>query len=289
MRVNNLNIALVPNVSKENVVFYTKKIIQLFLSFNVNVMTLEKNREFFEDFNCEFLRKDLLYKNCDVIVAIGGDGTLIHAAAFACVYEKPIVGVNLGRLGFVTEIEKNELYRLSKIVYKDYKIEKRMMLDVTVENGTNAKKVYSALNDIVISAEKICSLIDINLSFENTNHLKFRSDGIIIATPTGSTAYSLSAGGPIIDPCMNCLLVTPVCSHSLFSRPMIFNEDDVLKFSFKTKNKSNIYLSVDGNGFPLDENCALKIKKSSKYLKLISFNDYSFYDRIINKLVQRKI
>lgn len=289
MRVNNLNIALVPNISKENVVFYTKKIIKLFLSFNANVMILEKNREFFKDFNCEFLSEDLLYKNCDVIVAIGGDGTLIHAASFACVYEKPIVGVNLGRLGFVTEIEKNELDKLSKIIYKDYKIEKRMMLDVTVESENNTKNIYSALNDIVISSEKICSLIDIDLTFNTASPLKFRSDGIIISTPTGSTAYSLSAGGPIIDPCMNCSLVTPICSHSLFSRPMIFSEDALLKFSFKTKNMNNICLSVDGKIFILNENYKLTVGKSRKYLKLISFNDDSFYDRIITKLAQRKI
>ena len=288
MKVNTLKIALIPNMSKPDVVFYTKKVIKIFSTFNFSIIMSNKYKLYFKNLNCEFLDDGLLYKSCDIFITIGGDGTLIHSAVYAAIYEKPILGINLGRLGFVTEIEKNDLYKLKRIAKGDYTIEKRMMLDITLKNKNSNIKKYYALNDAVIFGRGVSNLIDINMTLNKAEFCSIRADGIIISTPTGSTAYSLSAGRPIIDPCMNCILTTQICSHSLFSRPMIFSKDSLLIFSFDLSRNNNISLSIDGSNIDLDDNYTIEISSSEKSLKLISFKDNSFYKKITTKLSQRK-
>lgn len=280
-----MKVALVPNMSKKSAIFYTRKIIKLLLKFNINVIISETTKIHFENFGCAFLPDDDLYSSCDVVVTVGGDGTLIHAAIYAAMYEKPILGVNLGRLGFVTEVEKTELHKLSRLATFDYSVESRMLLKIALKNS-GTTKTYHALNDAVISSALVSNLIDINMSLNGAELCSIRADGIIVATPTGSTAYSLSAGGPIIDPCMNCILTTPICSHSLFSRPMVFSEKSVLALSFSA-NK-NLFLTIDGRSTLLNDGATVEISASEKNLKLISFKDTSFYQKITSKLSERK-
>ena len=289
MKVSNLKIALEPNILKKNSVFYIKKIIKILSDYGVDAIIDLKYEEYFKNLKCHFLERSNLYKSCDIVLTVGGDGTLIHSAILAAKYEKPIVGFNLGRLGFVTAIEKNETFKLLKLIKNDYKIENRMLIKVTLNKKNNKKFFYYAMNDAVISGLGNSSLIDFNMYLNNENFCFFRADGLIISTPTGSTAYSLSAGGPIVDPCINCILTTPICPHSLISKPMIFSGDSKLKISFNSKKNNNICLYVDGSDVSLKDCSFLEIESADKSLKMISFNEDHFYNRIISKLSQRKI
>ena len=289
MKVSNLKIALEPNILKKNAVFYVKKFNKIFSDYDIDVIIDLKYKEYFKSLNCNFLEQTDLYKSCDIVLTVGGDGTLIHSAILAAKYEKPIVGFNLGRLGFVTEIEKDETFKLLKLIKSDYKIENRMLLKIILNKKNNEKLVYYAINDAVISSAVISSLIDINMNLDGENFCFFRADGLIVSTPTGSTAYSLSAGGPIVDPCINCILTTPICPHSLVSKPMIFSGESKLQVSFSSKKNNDIHLYIDGLNISLKDCKFLEIEAADKKLKLISFNENHFYNRIISKLSQRKI
>lgn len=288
MKVIALQVALVPNVTKKDAIFYAKKVIKILLKFNINVIISEKYKKFFDAERCSFVNEGNLYKICDIILTLGGDGTLIHAANLAATYTKPILGINLGKLGFVTEVEKNELYKLHKLVQKDYAIEDRMLLEVSLIQSKCTKNFY-ALNDAVISSALVSNLIETYVALDGEDIQTIRADGLIIATPTGSTAYALSAGGPIIDPTMRCIALTPICAHSLFARPMIFSESSTLTFSFNFNKSTHAFLTIDGSSFTLNRDDTVKIRASSKTLKLIKLNNDSFCKKVTKKLAARNI
>ena len=162
---------------------------------------------------------------CDVFIAIGGDGTIIHTAKLAASLGKPILGVNAGTLGFTAGVERHQLSLLANLVKGEYREERRLMLSVELSSGGETRGFY-AINDAVLSGEP-AKIIDYNMVLGRRSY-RYRADGFIVATPTGSTAYSLSAGGPVIEPNMNCLVYTPICPHSLFNRSVIFGADSHL-------------------------------------------------------------
>ncbi len=224
-----------------------------------------------------------LCEKSDIIITVGGDGTIMRYAKLAAKYNKPVLGINAGRLGFLATLESDQLNQISRLASGDYKIEDRMMLEVTAtENGEN-KGTFYALNDMVITSGFISRLIDISVYF-GSDAIKYRSDGLIVSTPTGSTAYSLSAGGPIVEPTTENIILTPICSHSLNARPIIIGTNKTLNFKANTTKRCEIYLSVDGrkalNVKPFTE---ISVKKSQNFVKLIKFNDNSFYKTISQK------
>lgn len=171
---------------------------------------------------------DALIRESDVTVALGGDGTIIHTAKRAAICGRAVLGINGGRLGFMAGLEADELERLSALIRGEYTVEKRMLLDIVVQTGEGGGTRYSALNEAVVSRGSLSRMIELEVSNRGERVARYRADGVIVATPTGSTAYSLSAGGPVIDPALRCLLLTPVCPHSLHSRSYLFDEDAVL-------------------------------------------------------------
>jgi len=225
--------------------------------------------------------------DCEVVITIGGDGTILEIGKQAAKANKPLLGINTGRLGFMATLEKDELNKLKRLKDGNYTISRRMLLDVNIGG-----KACQALNDVVLH-RKQTRLPDFSVYrndvAEDTEILKFRADGIIISTPTGSTAYSLSAGGPIIEPEMECFLVTALCPHSLFNRPMIFSPNTPLCVLFE-----NVIVSVDGaaeqepqcNGLCSFPTGKIIITKSSNYLDLIDINGNNFYESIHNKLMK---
>lgn len=218
-----------------------------------------------------------LYDLADIIITIGGDGTIIRYAKLAALKGKPVLGINAGRMGYLANIEQNELSLISKLVNKEYTIENRMMLNVEVFENGNKINQYTAVNDAVITSGFISRIIDISVSL-GKDTINYLADGLIVSTPTGSTAYSMSAGGPIIDPLAECMCITPICSHSLSAKPIILGgENEVLLKSF-SKKRTEIYLTVDGrkvaNVKPYTE---IKITKSPNTVKLLRLNDRSFY------------
>lgn len=229
------------------------------------------------------LPEDKLYKAADLIITIGGDGTIIRYAKRAALDDKPVLGINAGRVGYLANIEQNELSLLSKLKKKEYFVEKRMMLSVSVcENGRKINE-YNALNDAVITSGFISRIIDISV-FLGRDSISYRADGLIMSTPTGSTAYSMSAGGPIIDPLTESMCITPICSHSLSAKPILLGADNTVKLKAFSKKRTDIYLTVDGKKV-----CSVKpytdiyISKSKQFVKLIRLNDRSFYKTLSNK------
>ncbi len=227
--------------------------------------------------NYEHAPEDDLYKLADVIITIGGDGTIIRYAKRAALDSKPVLGINAGRMGYLADIEQNELHLISNLIKGDYKIENRMMLDVSFYENGNKLGQYSALNDAVITSGFISRIIDISVAVER-DAINYRADGLIVSTPTGSTAYSMSAGGPIIDPSTENICITPICSHSLSAKPILMSANTTLSLKSFSKKRTEIYLTVDGrkvaNVKPYSE---IKITKSKNSVQLIRLSNRSFY------------
>ena len=222
-------------------------------------------------------------KTSDFAIAFGGDGTIIHAAKLCSAYKKSVLGINGGRLGYTAGIEQDELELLKKLKLGEYFIDKRMMLEVTVSGENGEKKLYCA-NDAVVSRGSLSRIVDISLEVGENEILHTRSDGVIVSTPTGSTAYSLSAGGPILDPSVGGILITAVCPHSLYSRPIVLNEKETVKIKVKQTGDLEAYLTVDGEtGIKLNQNDIVTVKKSNDFtVDFIRIKNESFMN-ILNK------
>lgn len=211
----------------------------------------------------------------DLIISLGGDGTVMHGCQYALKYSAPIVGINIGKLGFLTQIDINDIYILKNFFSKKYKIDERVVLEVNINNNT-----YYAINDLVVARGKFVKLINLNLYCNNQKVCKYRADGMIIATPTGSTAYSLAAGGPIVDATIKGMIVTPISSHSLKDRSIIFDKDK--KLSVESLSDDSLMISCDGNIVDeIQRNDKVYVKISNKICKFINF-DTRYYLKIFD-------
>ncbi len=225
----------------------------------------------------------------DLAIAIGGDGTTLNVAKRASINNKPTLGINAGRLGFMSGLEKNELSLLSNVVSGDYITEERMMLKATVIKNGAVISEHHCLNDAVITRGDVARLIDINVFCEGRTVTGVRADGIIVSTPTGSTAYSMAAGGPVVSPDNSCFVVTPICPHSLVNRSIVFSSDKELSLSVGNDKNCNVYLSVDGeSSVPIDSETDITISKSEYTAKLIKVKPDNFYEILNKKLIERR-
>ena len=286
-----MKIAILPNLNKENAHMHTVRIIKRLLELQADILMYAKYKDFF-NFD-KILFYDDFYKMvacCDVVITIGGDGTIIHAAKHAAIANKPLLGINLGRIGFVAGLEIDELDRLQQLITGNYKLEKRMMLAVTINADDKKEKIY-ALNDVVISRGSLSRIIDLNVCFNDNKICGYRADGLIISTPTGSTAYSLSAGGPVIEPLMRCMLLTPICSHSLFSRSVLFGEDAKLSVQAASRDDDNeVFLTIDGEtSIQLNTGDSIDITIADIDVNLIKLKDKDFYEILNEKLSERRM
>ena len=258
----------------------------LIAAFNRDkIIRINKNREEFR-----YLPLDSVYAEADILIVLGGDGTILEAARRATQKGTPILGVNLGRLGYMAELELNELDLLKNLFTGEYEIEKRSMLRVELRSGEELKSFCYALNDAVISNGSVSRIIDLELSEGGVPVTTYRSDGLIIATPTGSTAYSMSAGGAIVDPRVPCICVTPVCPHSFVARPLIFSDHSVLEVKNICAREKMLYLTVDGKmNFELYRNQTVRITKAKMETKLIRIKPCGFYRRLRQKMSDSKL
>ncbi len=282
--------AVVVNLSKTEAVSCAREVAILMLSHNAEVYMLSECMPYFKGIQISYFDKnEELFKNCDMAITVGGDGTIIHAAKYAAIYDKPLIGVNVGRLGFAADVEPDEICNLTKLLNGQYSTEKRIILDVEVVKPESSKH-YLAVNDAVMARGQLSRIIDLHLSLNGEEISKYRADGLLFSTPTGSTAYSLSAGGPILAPQMECILMTPVCPHSLFSRSVLFSGDSELSVKVKTPSECSCVLTIDGekNVQILAEDMVI-IKKSELSLSLISIHNSNFYNRLNKKLKEREI
>ncbi len=289
----NLKIAILPNLSKKDADIYAQKLIKKVLSLGSKPMMLEKQGKYFNDNNIKIYKEmDELISDCDTVITIGGDGTIIHKAKYAAKFSKPILGLNLGRVGFVAELEKTEIDKIENLVEGKYEIENRAMLYVNVTNKVDSFdiKEFYALNDVVISKSAYSGVVDLNVFLNGNKMNRYIADGIILSTPTGSTAYSLSAGGPIIEPKLDCILLTPICQHSMLSRSVIFNRESKIDINTSLRRKDEVFLSVDGRDTTLiNDNNTVSISLSDTKVKLIKLKKYNFYEVLDQKFSKRRI
>lgn len=217
----------------------------------------------------------------ELVIVLGGDGTIMHAARCCAYAGVPILGVNFGRVGFMAEIEPDELELVGEYINGNYSVEERMMLCVK----TNDNAEHYALNDAVVSNGAISKMITLELYCNDSFVAEYNADGLIIATPTGSTAYSMSAGGPVIDPSIACLLSTPVCSHSLTTRPMVFSPDSKVKIVNKSRSPVSVYLTLDGGeNIPIPLGESVTVERAQLVTKLIRIKKEGFYNLLGKKV-----
>jgi NAD+ kinase len=229
------------------------------------------------------LPRSKLWETSEMLISLGGDGTMLASARAVGEHQTPILGINLGGVGFLTEINSNDLQNtLNKLKNGDYFIEKRMVLETEIE-GVKKFAQY-ALNDVVIDKGEVARLFLLHLYAQDEFICSYSADGLIISTPTGSTAYSLAAGGPIINPRMNAMIVSPICPHTLASRPIVFSENETLKVIVELSSREAV-LTIDGQvAFGLKSGSSVLVRKAKHSVNLIKFRGRSFYEILRRKL-----
>ena len=231
-----------------------------------------------------FSRLDKELPTASAVVCFGGDGTILHMAKAATRQGIPILGVNIGTMGFMAELESSELNQLARIASGDYTIDERMMLDVTVHRDRDIIFHDICLNDVVVTKGAIARIVHLNVECDGVKAMECGGDGVIVATPTGSTAYSLSAGGPIVEPEARNIIVTPICAHMVGTRCIVTSEKRVINVSLTKNARRNAFLSVDGGkALRMNLGDVATIKKSHLTTKLVRLQDRSFFDVVSTK------
>jgi len=239
------NIAIIPNVKQDKDFMNTKRVINIIKKFNANIM-LNKTIAQELDLSLKGYEQNDLYTKPDLVIVLGGDGTLLNAARHVAPNNIPILGINLGHLGFLVELEKNNLEQFfEKLFFGDYTIDKRMMIEASLVREGKKIESFIALNDIVVTRGAFSRLINLKVFVDEQFVDLYSADGIIAATPTGSTAYSLSAGGPIVDPDMNVIVLTPICPHALYSRSIIIPENKVISVHIEKPFSDDAMVTMD--------------------------------------------
>ncbi len=273
-------IAIIANLAKEKVPNIMRKLVRDFEKKNINVFLLEDTARFLQ-------RKDLkadeekIRKNAQVLISLGGDGTLLKAARIVRDENIPILGVNMGSLGFLTEITYKNLNKTLPILFnKKYYIEKRNMLTVGVRGD---RKRLFALNDVVLSRGASARIVKLKTYIDGSYLTTFAADGLIVSTSTGSTAHSLSSGGPIVHPSMDCVLIVPICPHTLSNRPVVVPNRSKIKVKMLTE--STVDYTIDGQiGGKLNKGDEIEVKLTPFTVSLIRLKKKSFYELLRKKL-----
>jgi len=229
-----------------------------------------------------------IYMNSDFIIVLGGDGTLLNIARQSACYDVPLFGINLGHLGFLTEVEAEEMFpALEKLIKGEYEIEKRMMLEATVETDNIEKERSVALNDIGITKGPFSRIIRLGIYINDNFVDLYSADGVVISSPTGSTAYSLSAGGPIVSPDVEVMIITPICPHILHSRSIVVSNNDEVKVEI-CNNNTEVMLTIDGQqGYKLKAGDIVTVRQAKCYTNLIKLRDRNFF-QVLRKKISEK-
>lgn len=221
----------------------------------------------------------------DMIMVLGGDGTLLSVARLIGGHDVPILGINLGSLGFLTEVTLQEMYlALEDVLRREFTVTRRMLLKASVSRDEERIAEYSALNDVVMTKSALARIIDLQIRVDDQDVTMCKADGLIIATPTGSTAYNLAAGGPIVHPDMHALIMTPICPHTLTNRPVVLPEDSVLTITLRSENE-DVFLTLDGQvGFALRHQDTVHVQKASSMISLICSPRRNYFEILRTKL-----
>jgi len=286
-----MKISLFANINKPQIKEVASSLIHWFLEHNIDIIISFHLSKILKPINQNVKivnRKDLASES-DMILTLGGDGTLLFAARLVGAAQTPLLGVNMGGLGFLTEISCDTLYsKLEKLISNEYTIYKRMTINCEIESK-DIKATYLALNDLVVQRSTSSRVIEIDLSINNTFFNKYISDGIIISTPTGSTAYSLSAGGPIVIPSLECMIINAICSHALTVRPVVIPAESNIIIDIKESEKE-LLVTLDGQeNLYCRAPLRVSISKNDSYINLVTFKEYNFFELLRQKLQWRSL
>lgn len=284
-----------PNPTKEIALQVSRRLISLLLAEDFQVVALEEYREVLiaglseeEIGKIRFLREPDIYNACDFIMVVGGDGTILRIAGQASLYQKPVLGVNCGTVGFMSELEPDELELVKAVKYGNFTLDDRSMLDIQVFNSIN-EEVYStvALNEAVVTKGFFNRVIPLSVIVDGQEVFQFSGDGVIVTTPTGSTAYSLAAGGPILAPSSDCLAVTPICPHSLTIKSFVISAASIVTIMPEYKGHQ-VFLSPDGDTYELRSGDRVVVQRSKRTFSLLRIKGQGFYEIIRQKLANER-
>lgn len=276
-------IGFVTNIEKDPTLQETKKMVDFVLKKGCEVYVSEN----FSDVHPDVIATSSseMYKSVDFVVVIGGDGTILRVARSAAIFDTPILGINFGTLGYLADVEKiNAIDAIEKVLNGDFTIENRMMLEPYVERGCVSHEINLALNEVCITNSVCSRMIKLSVEVNGEYFDTFRADGIIVSTPTGSTAYNLSAGGPILSPHTELMTITHICPHTLYARPFVIDGNDVVRIRVQS-NYNNVQMSCDGQSTVQMKNDDVIIVKKSRYVtRIIKTTNMNFYDILRRKM-----
>ncbi len=302
-----LKIMICVNPNKDKELNNTKHLIEFLKSYNVKIFMSDIfKRPYFDcpplsetmlkDFEIEYVPEHLAFKKADICIVFGGDGTILKISKKASQGGSYILGMNMGKIGYLAELEVSEIELLDKILnvespdeienLKDVYVDTRMMIKCEIIRNGNVIYTSQALNEIVISKGAVSRMAGLKLMCNGKNIITYRADGIVISTPTGSTAYCMSAGGPIIDPALDCMCAIPVCPYMCInSGPVVFSDKSVIEVEFKADKLNEAFCTVDGKSTKsIYDGDIIRITKSPYVTKLLRLKDTDFYTRLNEKM-----
>ncbi len=284
-----MKVLLLPNFQKNECVQVTSKVIDVIKKTGADIFALDYNNQNINDDYLTFISPEQINSYIDFAITIGGDGTIIKAANLLLEKEIPLIGVNLGTLGFLAGIEKDEIELLSSILAGKFTIDERMTLEVSICRQNGTEQSFTAINDVVICKNAFSGIIDLDVVCSDVPTAHYRADGIIFSTASGSTAYAMSAGGPIMHPDVKAISLTPICTHSLLSRTIILPEyEEVTVKTNADSARRKVFVVADGlNSADVMENDIIKIRRYEKNIKFLCASEKSYYSAINKKLMER--
>ncbi len=282
-------VGFITNTDKDPRFEYTAKLVNFVLEKGCQAYLTEGAVKY-TGAGTAFSGVEEIYEQSDFVVVLGGDGTILRVARKTALYNTPILGINFGTLGYLADVEKSDaMTAIDAVLNEKYRIEKRMMIEASIVRKDTAQDRNIALNEVCINSSGFTRLISLGIEVNGQYIDTFRADGVIVSTPTGSTAYNLSAGGPILNPATELMTITHICPHALYARPIVFSGNDVLKIKIES-SYNNIQMTLDGKqSIQLKNDDVVKIKKSKYTTGIIKTTDTNFYDILRRKMVEVRI
>ena len=281
------NVILTPNPYRDKNFQTVREAAKILKEAGVNTricLPFEVDRSYELPRDLRFSRLDRELPNAEMVICFGGDGTILHMAKAATRKGIPILGVNIGTMGFMAELENTELDLLDRLARDEYEIDRRMMLDVKVVREGQALLEESCLNDVVIAKGAVARIVHLTVFCDGIQAMSYGGDGLIVATPTGSTAYNLSAGGPIVEPAARNILITPICAHDVQTRGIVASDQRTVSVKIGKIGRKNAFVSADGGrAMRLNTGDTVVVSRSKLETQLVRIKDRSFYDIISNK------
>ncbi len=273
------------NLTRQNVFPCAEKLVEILLKNKIEVYMVPKAAECISNPSVNFVEPENALADVDIVFIVGGDGTILRAAKFAVKYDKPIIGINAGRLGFLSDIESESLSEIENLFKTGCPIEKRTVLEIDC-----GEKSALAINDVFVSKSEPGKIAELFVECNGHEVCRYRADGIVLSTPDGSTAYSMSAGGPVLDTNLNAIIMTPVCPHSLISCSVVFSPEKIITVgSSLVYGEKELDVVVDGERvFELKKDEKLTVKCSEKSVKFVNLSGRGFYEILNQKIIGRR-